>query len=268
MTGRAIGVAATLVAATACESGPVQWQEQRAVSERGNATSLRLALDDGGGVSFVSASAPQSPPDGAMSACPGSLRFARIDGGGFYAVWWQPRSDLSADLVASYSQDGGTQWTAPVPVDTLDRETLGCDRPPPAIAASGDYVHVAYSLRAPEGTGVFFAHSMDRAGLFHAPVPIVYGDRLTQASVAAEGDRVAVAYVDPNSRPAHVGLALSRTMGHLFEARTTASTGVGAASSPRVALRGDRVAVSWIEGGSGGRTAPGGTRMTRVGRLQ
>jgi hypothetical protein len=181
-------------------------------------------------------------------------------------VWWQQRSDRSADLVASYSQDGGKQWTAPVPIDTLDRETLGCDRPPPAVAASGDYVHVAYSLRAPEGTGVFFAHSMDRAGLFHAPVPIVYGDRLTQASVAGEGDRVAVAYVDPNSRPAHIGLALSRTMGHMFEARTTASTGVGAASAPRVALRGDRVAVSWIEGSSA--NASGGTRMTRVGRLR
>lgn len=267
MIGRSISGALMLIAGlAACGTSPVEWEEQSTVpAERAPADS-RLALDTAGHASFVGARAVQPSPPDAAGACPGSLRFARLDDGQVYAVWWRPRADSTAALVASYSRDAGLAWAPTVPVDSLDIGRIGCHRPPPSIAAGGEYVHVSYALSAPEGTGVFFSHSMDRAGLFHEPVPIVYGDRLTESSVVSEGDRVVVAYVDPNTKPASIGLAISATMGHIFETRTPASAGIGVASAPDVALRGDHIAISWLERAP--RDSLGGTRMVRSGRLR
>jgi hypothetical protein len=87
---------------------------------------------------------------------------------------------------------------------------------------------------------------MDDGATFHSPVPIFYGDRLGRTSVAADGDLVVVAFEDPNSRSPRVGLALSRTMGHIFEQRLLpVSDDNGAASDPIVAVQGHRVAVAW-----------------------
>jgi hypothetical protein len=108
---------------------------------------------------------------------------------------------------------------------------------------------VSYGLVAPEGTGVFFAHSMDRGVTFHAPVAIVYGDLLGATSVAASGDVVAVAFEDPSGRAARVGLALSHTMGHIFEDRMVpVSDDNGAAAQPQVAVAGREIAIAWREG--------------------
>jgi hypothetical protein len=133
------------------------------------------------------------------------------------------------------------------------------------------YVHVAYSMVAPGAPGVFFAHSMPGPLLFHAPVPIVYGDRPGRTSIAASGDIVAVAYEDPNGQEPRVGLALSRTLGHTFDHRVPVSTGSGAAIEPRVALAGESVAVAWRRG----RTVHGvvedggaaGAMMIRLGEI-
>ena len=51
---------------------------------------------------------------------------------------------------------------------------------PPSLATVGDDVYVAYSMAAPEGTGVFFAHSM--GSMLHAPVPVIYGERLVSTA--------------------------------------------------------------------------------------
>jgi hypothetical protein len=125
---------------------------------------------------------------------------------------------------------------------------MGCSRAPPAIAAdsASGYVHVAFALVGKEGPGLFFAHSMDGGATFHAAVPIFYGERLGRSSVAADGEHVVVAFEDPNSRAPRVGLALSRTMGHIFEERILPiSADNGAAMNPRAAIRGRRVAVAW-----------------------
>jgi hypothetical protein len=125
---------------------------------------------------------------------------------------------------------------------------------------------------APGAPGVFFAHSMPGPLLFHAPVPIVYGERPGRTSVAASGDVVAVAYEDPNGVEPRIGLALSRTLGHVFEHRVPVSTGVGAALEPRVALASGMVVVAWRQGRSahapidGAATAPG-PMMLRLGEL-
>ena len=159
-------------------------------------------------------------------------------------------------------------------VDTADRGANGCRRPAASVAADAatGYVHVAYALVAPGAPGVFFAHSMPGHFMFHAPVPIVYGERPGRTSVAASGDVVAVAYEDPNAAEPRVGLALSRTLGHTFEHRVAASTGVGAAVEPRVALAGGTVAVAWRQGRSvrgliGDAASAGGLTMVRLGEL-
>ncbi|CAN5537599.1 hypothetical protein BH09GEM1_BH09GEM1_01450 [soil metagenome] len=122
------------------------------------------------------------------------------------------------------------------------------------------YVHVTYAMLAAEGPGLFFAHSMDGGSTFHAPVPILYGERLGVTSVAASGDIVAVAFEDPGSRTPRIGLALSATMGHIFENRILpVSDDNSAATQPLVAVNGRRIAVAWRE-----RPASNGPVVVRV----
>lgn len=257
-------IAITLAMAGACAEPPVRWAEPRLVGDVAGAQRLDI---DGAGSPVVSASpgAQITPP---RVACPGSVRTA-MRGRGRHpvriAVWWSPRSDGSAALLAAELDSSGQRWSAIATVDSLDRGDSGCARPPPALAtdsASG-YVHVAYSLWAPEGAGVFFAHAMPGPLLFHEPVVVSYGDRPGRVSVAAWGDHVAVAYEDPNARRPRVGLALSRSQGHVFEERLRDWAGPGDASGPRVAMRGSRLALLWERTGAGGTTVA----MLRLGTI-
>jgi hypothetical protein len=88
---------------------------------------------------------------------------------------------------------------------------------------------------------------MDPRSAFEPPVAVLYGERLGQARVASHGELVAVAYEDPNSRArVTTAVALSRTAGHLFEERLTASGGT-TARDPYVAVRGKAVVVGWSD---------------------
>ena len=252
---RTIVALLTSACALACARPEVvDWSEPTRVPA--DAVPGRFNLDAVGPAHFMS---PARPVDSTLTlpagACRASVRVAWGGASGTerYAVWWSLRPDSSATLLASRSANGGASWDAPLRVDTLDHSDVGCGRPAPAIAADSvtGYVHVAYAMHAPEGTGVFFAHAMDRGAMYHAPVAIVYGDRLVDVDVAALRDTVAVAYSDPNMRYPRIGLALSRTMGHIFEVRlpSVARTGSGnaTASSPAVALESGRIALAWIE---------------------
>jgi hypothetical protein len=180
-----------------------------------------------------------------------------------FSAWWSVRRDSSAVLYTSSSQDGGSSWAAPTAVDTTDIASVGCSRPPPSLATVGDDVYVAYSMIAPEGKGVFFAHTMGM--MLHSPVPVIYGDRLVSTSIAADSTRVLVAYEEPNGTRPQIDLALSVTQGHLFEVHTTASRAVDDASTPTVAFSGATIAVSWLE-----KTVANsaGSRVVRVGQIQ
>lgn len=249
-------VASLLVCAVlACaRDDVVEWNEPS--KQAAGAFPGKFAVDSLGAVRFASRPVSvDAPTDLATGACRSSVRIALGNASGTerYAVWWSARADSSAMLLASRSTDGGATWNAPERVDSLDRSNVGCARPAPAIAfdSATGYVHVAYAMHAPDGTGVFFAHAMDRGAMYHSPVAIVYGDRLVDVDVAALRDTVAVAYSDPNMRHPRIGLALSRTMGHIFEVRipAVARTGSGdaAATSPAVALAPGRIALAWIE---------------------
>lgn len=205
--------------------------------------------------SDVSYSAPQRPrgiPPGTIvpspDACPVSARAVRL-GRAVYAVWWTVKSDSSALLVLARSADGGTTWVSRVIADSTDRSVRGCGRPAPAIAAdsASGYVHVAYFAEPRSGSGVFFAHSMDSGATFHAAVPVVFGRNPAFVAVAAEGDRVAVAYDDPNNAQPAVGIALSTTMGHIFRAGEIVSNEGELAKQPSVALDGDTIRLWWSD---------------------
>lgn len=233
-----------LVLLAACNGAPVQW-DAIVRAPGAPAAGWRLMLDAAGRPSLGRApAAPFAPP---ADACAASLVFAPAKRAEWYAAWWQPRRDGSAALVVSRSIDGGATWTVPVTADARDRSGTGCDRPPPAIAAdsASGYVHLAYYLRPPEGAGIWFTHSMDHGAMWHAPVGIFFGDTPARASVAAHGDTVAVGYEYPMPREQRVGVALSRTAGHIFEARVQVSGDNEAAADPRVAVRGPSVAVAW-----------------------
>ena len=176
--------------------------------------------------------------------CAASLQI-RQDGGRTFAVWWNVRRDSSADLLFSGSNDGGSSWSAPIPVDTLDGGETACARPAPSLAVTGEWVYVAYSMEAREGTGVFLTHSMDRGGMFHSTVPVLYGDHLVRVAVAADSTVVAVAYEDPNSAESRIFVALSRTQGHFIEDHLQASIDDVVASAPDVSVAGREVAVSY-----------------------
>lgn len=248
---RAMSTAALAVLA-ACSPSPVRWASDRTVQ---TSAATEVLASDGVPVpdSLASLRTRMVPPS---PVCAGSLRIAR-SGAIIFATWWSPRTDSSALLASASTKDEGATWTAVAPVDTSDRGRTGCARNPPSIAAdaASGYVHVSYAMLAAEGPGIFFAHSMDGGATFHSPVPIVYGEVLGRTSVAAAGDLVAVAFEDPNSRTPRIGLALSGTMGHIFEDRLLpVSDDNGAATHPLVAVQQRRLSVAWQEqGASSGR---------------
>lgn len=222
------------------------------VEQPGESLPGKIVVSTDGGARFVDRlrDADSFPPP--AGACHASVRVARSAPSGTerHAVWWSARADSSAVLLAAKSTDAGASWSAPIPVDTVDRSDVGCSRPAPAIAADSatSTVHIAYSMEGPEGTGVFFAHSMEAGDMYHWPVAVVYGERLVDVAVAVLRDTVAVAYADPNMRTPRIALALSRTMGHIFEERATVPGGASrSASSPDVALAPGRIVVGWVE---------------------
>jgi len=248
----------TLLAA--CDGSPVVWTDPTPMSTPPRLA--RLVLSDAGEAAWVTEPQAQLPPP-VPGECGASMRLARA-GTDVYAVWWAVRPDSTARVVVAVSHNGGTTWTPSVAVDTADVSARGCDRPSPSIAATGADVHVVYAMRSAEGTGVFLAHSMDRGAMFHAPIPVSYGDRLVETAVAADGQVVAVAYEEPSGAPDAVRLALSRSQGHIVEVHMPASRAVDGARSPRVAIAVGRVAVAWTVRDQRG----GEATMVRVGAIE
>ena len=257
-----IAVLFAAAALAACSGAPLTWDP--AVTAGGAALPGRLRFD-AGEPRFTTDTAAFIAPV-IRGACPGTARIALSGASGTerYVAWWAPRDDSSAALLSARSTDGGRSWSVPEPVDTADHRPVGCIRPAPAIAAdsSSGYVHVAYSMRDAEGTGIFFSHSMDRGKMFHWPVTITYGDRLTDVAIAVHGDTVAIAYVEPSSDHPQLGLALSHTMGHIFEDRLTVPSSSDA-SDPAIAIAPGRIVVAWIHHIPGGATS----LVTRIGRF-
>lgn len=254
-----LALAATVVG---CARDPLAWDA--AVTRAADTLPGRLAIV-GDTVHFttdtVALIAPAIP-----GSCPGSARVALSGGSGRerYVAWWAPRADSSAALLSARSTDAGRSWSEPEPVDTADHRPVGCNRPAPAIAAdsSTGYVHVAYSMRDAQGAGIFFSHSMERGKMFHWPVTIVYGDNLTDVAIAVDGDTVAIAYVVPSSDHPQLGVALSHTMGHIFEDRLAVPSSSDA-SDPAVAIVPGRLGVAWLHHTPGGATS----LETRIGRF-
>lgn len=227
---RRLPVAFCLLILVACKAEPVTWGEP---------------VFRGGPPSPHDSISRTSLVDAAM--CPVSVRVAAA-GNLTYAAWWRVNGDSSASLMVARAAGGGT-WGNPVVADSTDHSNRGCGRPAPAIAVDTvtGYVHVAYFLEPAEGPGIFFAHSMDSAATFHSPVPIVFGKTPARVSVATHGDKVAVAYEDPNALQPMIGVALSKTMGHIFEARMQATPDNGRAMQPIIRIDGDSLRLWWSE---------------------
>jgi len=240
-----------------CIPNAVDWDDEVSRSPGELGDSLRLVWGaDGAGPMFVAEWSPPTWP-AEPRACITSLRATPALNDEAYASWFAVRDDSSVVLRVARSDDGGRSWHPAVTADDTDVGRTGCGRPAPYISADSlnGYVHLVYHLVAREGAGLFFTHTMERGALFHAPVPIVYGDRPSKAAVASRGDTVVVAYEDPNSKNPRLGLAISRTQGHIFERRVPASDDSGEGRGPRVAVRGTRIVIAWTAAQRGG-TAP------------
>lgn len=221
---------------TACVDESVEW---------GDVSYRRSQLGDPDARSAVmSASLPATGLAG--NPCIASIRTAS-GVGELFRAWWSSKRDSSVVLWLQRSEDQGRSWETPVEVETRDRGSRGCRRPAPGIfydPASG-YVHLVYFIEASDGAGVFFAHSMDKGGMFHSPVPVVYGNSPSLASVAAHGDSVVVAFEDPNSTTQRIGIVLSRVTGHVFDQRGQATPDDVRAIAPWVSLDHDKIRVWW-----------------------
>ena len=194
-----------------------------------------------------------------LNTCMRSIRAAG-DSLDLFRVWWSSRNDSSVVLSLQRSKDRGRAWLPPMVVDSADRGRRGCDRPPPATVfdpASG-FLYLVYFIEPPTGAGLFFAHSMNRADMFHAPVPVVYGTRASAAGVAGRGDSVVVVYEDPNSTQSRIGYALSNTSGHIFEKRGQVTPNEEIATTPWVFLKRDTIIVNWKSGNLAAMAGSGG----------
>ncbi|HEY4216149.1 MAG TPA: hypothetical protein VGM67_03365 [Gemmatimonadaceae bacterium] len=256
-------VAFLLILAAGCDQPPVDWREPAAIPAP--PAGSHLIVDSSGVAKFVEALFhPATLPASDPATCQSSVQTV-VGAPHVYAVWWSVRPDSSAVLRYASSADSGKTWGNAAAVDTSDVSSRGCSRPPPSLTAVGDDMYVAYSMIAPEGTGVFFAHTM--SSMLHSPVAVIYGDRLVGTSIAAEGagDRVAVAYEEPNGKREQIELALSTTEGHIFEVHSTATRDVDVATMPSVAIAGPAIAVSWLERPL---DATATSRIVRVGRIK
>jgi hypothetical protein len=259
---RSAVAAALALVAFACDASPVQWRDVRALP--GDSTS-RLIIDDRGVASSVPISPSERPAPNC--ACAASV-VTTNDGRTRFAAWWRPRADSSAELVVARSDDGGRRWTAPVVADGRDRRARGCGRPPPAVAfdSTSDYVHVAYWMSPPEGSGVWYTHSMDGGATWHSPVGIAFGADPSRATVAAEGSFVVVVYESPNAAEGRIGLGMSHTFGHIIEQRIPTVSGDNEqATHPDIALRGRTLAVSWLSRAPGAADGASTQRVVRTG---
>ncbi len=232
----ALAMVLPLLGLSGCVKEPVEW---------GDVSYRRSQLGDPDARSAVmSANLPAIAL--APAPCIRSIRTAgtRPD---LFRAWWASRSDSSAVLSMQHSPDAGSTWNPPVEVESRDKGRRGCDRPPPGIfydPASG-YLHLVYFIEGSEGAGVFFAHSMDQGKMFHAPVAVVYGNAPSDAGVAGNGDSVVVVFEDPNATTPRIGMALSRSAGHIFEQRDQVTPDDVQAVAPWVALDHGKITVWW-----------------------
>ena len=225
-----------IVLLVGCVAEPVEW---------GNVAYRRSQLGDPDTRSaLLSAGLPAIPRT--VAPCLMSIRTAG-DTSERFRSWWSVRSDSSVILSLQRSPDKGARWDSAIEVDSRDSGRRGCQRPAPGISydpASG-YVYLVYFVEASDGAGVFFAHSMNRGGMFHSPVPVVFGSAASVASVAGRGDSVVVVFDDPNSTTPRIGIVLSHTTGHLFDQRGQVTPDDVAAVAPWVALSHSRIIVWW-----------------------
>jgi hypothetical protein len=221
---------------TGCVNEPVQWGD---VSYRGSQLG-----DPDARSAVMSANLPVIA--GAIAPCIRSIRAAGA-GSELFRVWWASRSDSNVVLSMQRSADQGATWQPPVEIESRDRGHRGCARPAPGIFydSSNAYVHLVYFIEASDGAGVFFAHSMDKGEMFHSPVPVVYGNSPSVASVAAHGDSVVVVFEDPNSTTRRIGIVLSNVTGHIFDQRAQATPDDVPSIAPWVALDHNRIRVWW-----------------------
>ena len=220
----------------ACVHEPVEW---------GNVSYRQSQLGDPDTRSGVM-SAKMPVIAGIGATCIGSIRTAG-NASELFRVWWSSRSDSNVVLWMQRSGDQGRTWQAPVEVESRDRGRRACDRPAPGIFydPSSGYVHLVYFIEGSDGAGVFFAHSMDQGGMFHSPVPVVYGNSPSSASVAAHGDSVVVVFEDPNSTRPTIGIVLSHVTGHIFDQRAQVTPDDVLAIAPWVAVDHNRIRVWW-----------------------
>jgi hypothetical protein len=83
---------------------------------------------------------------------------------------------------------------------------------------------------------------------FEPAAAVVYGDRLGASRVASAGDLVVVAYEDPNGGArAGLGLAVSRSAGHVFDDRLVVTSSTLGGRDPYVVVKGTAIVVGWSE---------------------
>jgi len=203
----AVAFVAFAAFAAACDESPIEWSEPVPIEQPVGPSRLVV---DGSTARFVvdSARVPGTPALAGFCA----KTFVTASGAKrLYGAWWSVRRDSSAALLLASSADSGRTWAPPVAVDTTDVSSNGCSRPAPSLTTVGDDPYLAYSMVAPEGKGVFFAHFM--SNMLHSPVPVVYGERLVSTAITADANRVAVAYEEPNGKREEVQVALSISQG-------------------------------------------------------
>lgn len=177
-----------------------------------------------------------------------------IDGDRVLATWYQdPENGNRYRVHAAVSSDGGTNWSAPQPIEPDD----GVSRSP-FVALQADAAVITWRKRPDDGPGewlTYVNHSVDGGISWADARQLSEGEKeAREAQIAMQGERAVVAwYQELASGVRRIHSSYSWNGGrswstpHRFD-----GDGVGNAREPHVAVSGNDVSVVWRQAGVGG----------------
>jgi hypothetical protein len=207
----------------------------RSLSQGGEGMIRHARSTDGGGDFGNSGGIDRTAGDSSAPA-------VAVSGNNVHVVW-SDNSPGNFEILYSRSTDGGGDFG-----DNMNISHTAGDSSAPAVAVSGNNVHVVWHDNSLGNLEIFYSRSRDGGVTFSEPQTMSRTAGNSSApAVAASGDNVYVVWGVDNSPEAGLNILYrrSRDGGANFGSTMNISDTAGNSSAPAVAASGDNVYVVW-----------------------